>query len=72
MSLIYQSALDGIGIGMVQRCYLTQDLAEGRLHLLSPVVLQRDRGFYLVCRTETALNPAVQSFIKWIEARRDD
>jgi LysR family glycine cleavage system transcriptional activator len=42
------------------------------LHLLSPVVLQRDRGFYLVCRTETALNPAVQSFIKWIEARRDD
>jgi LysR family transcriptional regulator, glycine cleavage system transcriptional activator len=72
MSLIYQSALDGIGVGMVQRRYLTRDLDEGRLHLLSPVVLRRERGFYLVCRQETASNAAVQSFIKWIEDRRDD
>ncbi|GAB2924258.1 transcriptional regulator GcvA [Paraburkholderia jirisanensis] len=71
MSLIYQSALDGIGVGMVQRRYLAGDLAEGRLHLLSPVVLRRARGFYLVCRPETAMNPAVQSFIKWIESQRD-
>jgi LysR family transcriptional regulator, glycine cleavage system transcriptional activator len=70
MSLIYQSALDGLGVGMVQRRYLADDLTEGRLHLLSPVVLRRDRGFYLVYRPETALNPAVQSLITWIESQR--
>jgi LysR family transcriptional regulator, glycine cleavage system transcriptional activator len=72
MSLIYQSALDGLGVGMVQRRYLAGDLAEGRLHLLSPVVLRRERGFYLVCRPETALNPAVQSFVRWIEHVREE
>ena len=70
MSLIYQSALDGLGVGMVQRLYLADDLAEGRLHLLSPVVLRRDRGFYLVYKPETALNPAVQAILAWIESQR--
>jgi LysR family glycine cleavage system transcriptional activator len=70
MSLIYQSALDGLGVGMMQRRYLSADLAEKRLHLLSPIALRRDRGFYLVCRAETASSSAVQAFIKWIEARR--
>jgi LysR family glycine cleavage system transcriptional activator len=70
MSLIYQSTLDGLGVAMMQRRYLSGDLAEGRLHLLSPVALRRNRGFYLVCRAETATQPAVQAFIKWIETRR--
>ncbi|HEY1609471.1 MAG TPA: LysR substrate-binding domain-containing protein [Paraburkholderia sp.] len=70
MSLIYQSALDGLGVGMMQRLYLADDLAEGRLHLLSPVVLRRDRGFYLVYKPETALNPGVQAFLAWIESQR--
>ncbi|HEY4067688.1 MAG TPA: LysR substrate-binding domain-containing protein [Burkholderiaceae bacterium] len=69
MALIYQGALDGMGVGLSQRRYLTQDLADGKLHLLSPVVLRRQRGFHLVCLPETARNPAVQAFTNWITAR---
>jgi LysR family glycine cleavage system transcriptional activator len=69
MSLIYQGALDGLGVGLCQRCYLGQDLAEGRLHELSPVVLTRQRGFYLVCPKEIAGNPGVATFIGWIRNR---
>jgi DNA-binding transcriptional LysR family regulator len=69
MSLIHQGALDGMGIGLSQRRYLTQDLADGKLFQLSPVVLRRQRGFYLVCLPETARTPAAQAFISWITAR---
>jgi len=69
MSLIHQSALDGMGVGLSQRRYLTQDLADGKLFQLSPVVLRRLRGFYLVCLPETSRSPAVQAFIEWITAR---
>lgn len=69
MSLIYQGALDGLGVGLSQRRYLARDVADGRLHLLSRTVLRRQRGFHLVCLPETANNPAVQAFIAWITAR---
>jgi len=67
MALILQSGLDNLGVGLSQRCYLEQSLAEGRLHLVSPVVLRRDRGFYLVCRLESLDIPAVGVFIDWIQ-----
>jgi LysR family transcriptional regulator, glycine cleavage system transcriptional activator len=69
MSLIYQGMLDGLGVGICFSQYLPQDLAEGRLHLLSPVTLHRQRGFYLVCPKETAGNPGVAAFIDWIRTR---
>jgi LysR family transcriptional regulator, glycine cleavage system transcriptional activator len=67
MSLIYQGVLDGLGVGLSQRRYVAQDVADGRLHLLSPAVLRRQRGFHLVCQTTPT--PAVQAFIDWIVAR---
>jgi len=69
MSLIYQGALDGMGVGLSQRRYLKQDLADEKLFLLSPVVLQRRRGFHLVCLPETARMPAVQAFTAWLTSR---
>jgi LysR family transcriptional regulator, glycine cleavage system transcriptional activator len=69
MSLIYQGMLDGLGVGICFSHYLPQDLAEGRLHLLSPVALRRQRGFHLVCPKETAGNPGVAAFIDWIRSR---
>lgn len=67
MSLIYQGVLDGMGVGLSQRRYVAQDVADGRLHLLSPAVLRRQRGFHLVGMT--APTPAVQAFIDWIVTR---
>jgi LysR family glycine cleavage system transcriptional activator len=67
MSLIYQGVLDGMGVGLSQRRYVAQDVADGRLHLLSPAVLRRQRGFHLVGMT--APTPAVQAFLDWIVTR---
>jgi LysR family transcriptional regulator, glycine cleavage system transcriptional activator len=66
LALIYQAALDGLGIGLSQQRYLTKDVADGRLHQLSPTVLRRQRGYHLVCRTEAMRNPAIRAFTSWI------
>jgi LysR family glycine cleavage system transcriptional activator len=68
MALILQSGLDNLGVGLSQRRYLTKMLGDGELRLVSPVVLRRDRGFYLVCKTETMEVPAVRVFVEWIES----
>lgn len=65
LALIYQGALDGLGIGLCHRAYLESDLADGRLHLLSPVALRRERGFHLVCRAGQALRPGIRAFRSW-------
>jgi LysR family glycine cleavage system transcriptional activator len=69
MALIYQAALDGIGVGLSQRRYLAADFAAGRLYQLSPVVLRRQRGFHLVYLPETGRLPAVRAFIDWLTER---
>ena len=61
-----------IGAYSAERMVSSTKLAVMPMTPPDPRRKRRDRGFYLVCRTETAVNPAVQSFIKWIEARRDD
>jgi LysR family glycine cleavage system transcriptional activator len=66
MSLIYQGMLDGMGVGLCQRRYVAQDVADGKLHLLAETVLERERGFYLVCLPETMRGAAVQAFVGWI------
>lgn len=66
MALIYQGVIDGIGVGLSQRRYVEQDIADGKLHMLSPVVLCRQRGFHLVSLPETARDPAMQAFTSWV------
>ena len=66
LALIYQGALDGLGIALIHRSYLERDLAEGRLQLLSPIALRRERGFYLVCRPGQALRPGIRAFRAWV------
>jgi LysR family glycine cleavage system transcriptional activator len=68
LALIYQGAFDGAGVGLVQRRYVMTDLAEHRLYQLSPVVLRRSEGFYLVCRPQSTTNRAVRAFTAWIVA----
>jgi LysR family glycine cleavage system transcriptional activator len=65
LALIYQAALDGLGIALCHRAYLERDLAEGRLYPLSPVALQRDRGLHLVCRAGQAQRPGIRAFRAW-------
>ena len=74
LALIYQGAVDGLGIALCHRAYLERDLADRRLHLLSPVALRRERGFYLVCRAGQGLRPGIRAFRAWAanQARRDD
>ena len=66
MALIYQAALDGLGVGLSQRRYVQADLDDGRLRLVAPTVLRRDRGFHLVCRPQTGARPEVAAFRDWL------
>ena len=68
MALIYQAALDGLGVGLTQRRYIQADLQAGRLSMLSPATLRRRRGFYLVCRPQTANRPEVSQLRDWLRS----
>lgn len=69
LSLIFQSALDGAGVGLVQLRYLGTELREGRLHQLSPVVLRRKQGFHLVCKAQSAGREPIVAFTEWAVAQ---
>jgi LysR family glycine cleavage system transcriptional activator len=66
LGAVYQSALNGEGIALLQRAYLEDDLAAGRLALPFGPVLRRRSGHYLVYPTERAHVPEIEAFRDWI------
>ncbi len=64
---IYQAAMEGEGIALIQRTYLEEDLAAGRLIMpFGPVVRRRAAGHYLVYPSERAHVPQIKAFRDWI------
>jgi LysR family glycine cleavage system transcriptional activator len=68
LALIYQGALDGLGVALSQRRYIERDLATGRLYQVSDTILRRQRGYYLICPPDVARSPAGKAFITWLTA----
>lgn len=69
LSLIYQSALDGAGVGLVQLRYVRADLRERRIFQLSPTILRRKQGFYLVCKPQSVGRESIVAFTEWAVAQ---
>jgi len=71
-SAVIQAALSGLGIGLVPRILVLQELAEGSLQIPCGRPVAVDQGHYLCYRADRIGLPAFSAFREWIlkEGRR--
>jgi LysR family glycine cleavage system transcriptional activator len=69
LSIVYQCAIEGLGVALGQLPYLEKELAQGLLVAPHPFILTRSRGYYLVCPEDQALDPKVAHFRQWLLAQ---
>ena len=66
VTILYQCALQGLGVALLQARYVERDLAEGRLQKVHPFVLERAGGYFLVGPEETAAVDKLARFRRWL------
>lgn len=66
LSVIYQCAIQGLGVALGQRRYVAKDLEQGILVAPHPFVLRRSRGYHLVCPQSRADDPKISAFREWL------
>jgi LysR family glycine cleavage system transcriptional activator len=64
--LVYQGVSDGIGVGIGQLHFVTEDLLAGRLVAPFRMVKRQDTGYFLVFPNDRLGNPYVREFRSWI------
>lgn len=66
LSVVYQSAISGVGLVMAQKAYFQREIADG--HLFEPFdgVLRRDLGYYLTVPHSRREAHHVRIFKKWL------
>ncbi|GAA4323895.1 transcriptional regulator GcvA [Pigmentiphaga soli] len=66
LSVVYQCAIEGLGVALGQLRYLRREIARGTLVAPHPVVLRRAAGYYLLCPHEAADDRKVTVFRRWL------
>lgn len=66
LSIVYQCAIEGLGVALGQLKYLEKEIAQGNLVAPHPLVLRRPQGYYLVCPHEVADDQKVLAFRQWL------
>ncbi len=65
-SLAIQAAVDGLGVAVVQRAYVTDLLKAGILAAPFDLVARSENGYYLVWSAARAASPTFRSFVQWV------
>jgi LysR family transcriptional regulator, glycine cleavage system transcriptional activator len=66
--LALEAAANGLGVALVRRSLIGDDLASGRLVRLLPHEAPTLFSYYIVCLPESVDRPAVSAFCKWLVA----
>jgi LysR family glycine cleavage system transcriptional activator len=61
-----QCVLAGMGVGLLQRQFIAEDLAAGRLVIPFDIPLRSDAGFYVVCPHDHLKLPKTAAFRAWL------
>jgi LysR family transcriptional regulator, glycine cleavage system transcriptional activator len=67
--LMYQAALEGLGMCIAQPELVEDDLVAGRLIAPFPQVISTGRKQFLVCPARLRHDPAVSSFFAWVQSK---
>ena len=65
--LVYQGAVDGLGIAMAQTMFIHDDVNNGRLMPLFDKKLRTGQAYYIVYSEASAGQPKVQNFANWLK-----
>jgi len=65
--LVYQGAVDGLGIAMAQTMFVQDDIEQGRLVPLFSAPLTTGQAYYMVYSPAVADQPKVRSFVEWLK-----
>jgi LysR family transcriptional regulator, glycine cleavage system transcriptional activator len=70
--LAYQAAIDGLGIAIGERCFISDDVKQKRLVVPFREVYASSESFYVIYLHRAERNPNLRKFCDWIvdEARR--
>jgi LysR family glycine cleavage system transcriptional activator len=68
LSIVYQCAIEGLGVALGQLRYLEKELEQGLLVAPHPHVMRRARGYHLVCPEGLAEEPKISCFREWLIA----
>jgi LysR family glycine cleavage system transcriptional activator len=65
--LVYQGAIDGLGIAIAQTMFIQDDVAQGRLVPLFSTPLTTGQAYYLVYSAAVADQPKIRNFVDWLK-----
>jgi DNA-binding transcriptional LysR family regulator len=71
-AVVYQAAIDGLGVALGQIAYVREDLDSGRLVMPFDRVLHTDSGYYLCCAKRKSNQTNVKLFRQWIRSVSKD
>lgn len=65
-SLVYQGAIDSLGLAMAQTLMVHEDLAQGRLVPVMAAPVRSGRSYYLVRERQDVDKPLISAFAAWL------
>lgn len=65
-TLLTQAAMSGLGIALIPRCLIEEELATGTLVVAHPARVLARKGYYLCYPEQKAHLPALLTFRKWL------
>jgi len=64
--MVYQAAINGLGLAMAQTMHVRDELAAQRLVPYADAPMKTQRAYYLVHLPSRASDPVVASFVRWL------
>jgi len=65
--MVYQAAVNGLGVAMAQIAYIQEELEQGTLVVLHEQPLVTERAFYVVYPSQRRADRRVLAFAEWLE-----
>ncbi|MCA3185535.1 MAG: LysR family transcriptional regulator, partial [Cupriavidus sp.] len=65
-TLLTQAAVSGLGIALIPRCLIEEELATGTLIVAHPARVLARKGYYLCYPEQKAHLPALLTFRQWL------
>ncbi len=69
LGVVHQCAIEGMGVAIAQQAYIRSDLASGKLVAPFDFVLNRPKGYFLVCPKDRADVTKIMTFRNWLLER---
>jgi LysR family glycine cleavage system transcriptional activator len=64
--MVYQAAINGLGLAMAQTAHVREELAQHRLVPFADAAMKTKRSYYVVHLPSRARDPVITAFVRWL------